>query len=97
MRLLGLSNEHISQARLVLTRQATLDLAPRTVLIRRIGKAAKRAGVAWVFVRQGGNHEVWSCASTMVTIPRHREISELTAQGIMKDLEIALGKGWWMK
>jgi mRNA interferase HicA len=69
----------------------------RTVLIRRIGKAAKRTGAAWTLVRQGGNHEIWSCASTMVTIPRHREINELTAQGIMGDLEAVLGKGWWRK
>jgi mRNA interferase HicA len=69
----------------------------RTVLIRWIGKAAKRAGTSWVFVRQGGNHEVWSCGSSMVTIPRHREINELTAQGLMKDLESALGRDWWRK
>jgi len=50
-----------------------------------------------MLVRQGGNHEIWSCASTLVTIPRHREINELAAQAIMKDLEVALGKDWWRK
>jgi len=64
-------------------------------LIRRIAKAAKHVKVTWVFVRQGGSHEVWSCGAIMVTIPRHREINELTAQGIMKDLEAVPGKDWW--
>jgi predicted RNA binding protein YcfA (HicA-like mRNA interferase family) len=63
-------------------------------LIRRIAKAAKQVEVTWAFVRQDGSHEVWSCGAIMVTIPRHREINELTAQGIMKDLEAALGKDW---
>lgn len=65
----------------------------RTALLRRVGKAAKQAGVIWAFVRQGGNHEVWSCGRALVTIPRHKEINELTAQSIMKDLEGVLGEG----
>jgi hypothetical protein len=30
-----------------------------------------------------------------IPIPRHREINDYTAQGIMRDLEIKLGKEWW--
>jgi hypothetical protein len=31
----------------------------------------------------------------VVTIPRHREINELTALGIFKSLEPELGENWW--
>jgi hypothetical protein len=46
-------------------------------------------------VRQGANHEWWRCGSTGVAIPRHREIPELTARAIFRELEIELGSHWW--
>jgi hypothetical protein len=48
----------------------------------------------WVHERTG-KHEVWRCGSTVVSIPRHREISEWTAMQIFKDLETELGEKWW--
>lgn len=48
-------------------------------------------------MREGKQHEVWKCASTLVTIPRHREVNEYTAEGIFEDLEAELGDGWWRK
>jgi len=39
--------------------------------------------------------EVLQCGSTKVTIPRHREINEITARAILKTLEPGLGLGWW--
>lgn len=48
-------------------------------------------------VRQGGRHEVWLCGRTKVTIPRHREINEITAQAIFKTLEAELGHAWWRR
>jgi hypothetical protein len=32
---------------------------------------------------------------TLVTVPRHREINELTALAIERLLEAELGEGWW--
>jgi len=55
-------------------------------------------------VRQGGprglasgreGHEVWQGGLTKVAIPRHREIDEITAQGIFTTLEAEFGLGWW--
>jgi hypothetical protein len=46
-------------------------------------------------VRQGGQHTLYQLGSTKVSVPRHSEINEMTAQSIMKDLEDTLGKGWW--
>ncbi|MGD0019573.1 MAG: hypothetical protein ABSD62_10005 [Candidatus Limnocylindrales bacterium] len=67
----------------------------RVELLRRIARTARRQGVAWTLVRQSANHEVWRCRAVEVTVPRHREINEMTAVGICRSLEEALGEGWW--
>lgn len=67
----------------------------RAELVRQIGAAARRAGVEWRFVREGKEHELWRCGQTAVIVPRHREIAEPTALGIMADLQPELGLGWW--
>jgi mRNA interferase HicA len=67
----------------------------RDELLRRIARMALRQGVAWRLERQGANHEVWRCGAVEVTVPRHREINEMTAVGICRSLEEALGEGWW--
>ena len=67
----------------------------RGTLLRDIGRTARRHGVEWTLVRQGGRHEIWRCGGTEVVIPRHAEINELTALAIRRALEGELGKGWW--
>lgn len=42
----------------------------------------------FVFVRSGGKHDVYGKGSTLVSVPRHNEIKEPTAWGIMKDAGI---------
>jgi hypothetical protein len=69
----------------------------RQHLIRKVGAAARAAGLTWWLVRQGGGHEWWRCGSTGVAIPRHREIPELTAVAILRELEIELGANWWRR
>ena len=69
----------------------------RQHLVRKIAEAARVSGRSWVLARQGGGHEWWRCGSTGVAIPRHREIPELTALGILRELEIELGKDWWRR
>jgi hypothetical protein len=69
----------------------------RQQLIRRVDRAARAIGLAWGLVRQGGAHEWWRCGSTGVAIPRHREIPELTAAAILRELEVELGKDWWRR
>jgi mRNA interferase HicA len=56
---------------------------------------ARRHGVLWTLVRQGGRHEVWRCGVIEVVIPRHADINDLTALGIKRSLEGELGKGSW--
>jgi hypothetical protein len=67
----------------------------RTALNKKIKDAAKAAGFEWVLVRHGGQHDLWRCGTTIVTIPRHNELNELTAQSILKRLEATLGEQWW--
>ncbi len=67
----------------------------RRVLIGRIAQEAKEQGVGWKLLREGGNHTVYKLGAEMIPIPRHTEINEHTAQGIFKECETELGKGWW--
>lgn len=67
----------------------------RRQLLGRIGAEAARQGRPWELVRQGANHELWRCGSMDVAVPRHAEVNERTAIGIMRSLEDELGKGWW--
>jgi hypothetical protein len=64
-------------------------------LTKRIAQAAASNNCTWELVRQGAEHEIWACNGQRVSIPRHREINELTAQSIMKSLNDQLGEGWW--
>ncbi|WP_329177879.1 type II toxin-antitoxin system HicA family toxin [Streptomyces sp. NBC_01477] len=64
-------------------------------LIGKIRKAAKAKGVLFEMQRQKGSHQMWTCGSTPVVIPKHSEVNELTAASICKTLETELGEGWW--
>lgn len=67
----------------------------RADLIRKISRAAADRGIDFGELRQGGSHTIYRCGGQNVTVPRHNEINEMTARGIMRDLEDQLGEGWW--
>jgi mRNA interferase HicA len=67
----------------------------RVDLLKKIGRAATEMGVAFAEVREGSSHSIYRCGQQNVVVPRHRDINELTARGIMRDLEDQLGEGWW--
>lgn len=67
----------------------------RTEVLRRIDQAARAADVEWKEVRQGANHTIYRLGTTMIPIPRHREIGEGLARAIFKEAESELGEGWW--
>ena len=69
----------------------------RVELLRRIARAARGRDMAWELEREGASHELWSLDGELVTIPRHREIDERTARGILRALELKLGKDWWRR
>jgi hypothetical protein len=64
-------------------------------LVRKIRNAAMVKGIPFEMRRQRGSHQMWTCGSTSVVIPKHGEVNEVTAQSICKQLEGELGKGWW--
>jgi mRNA interferase HicA len=41
----------------------------------------------WWFLREGGNHEIWTNGTMSQSVPRHKEIREFTAKGIIKKAE----------
>lgn len=69
----------------------------RRALIQRIQTAATSCGVPCVRMRQGSRHEFWTVGGLRVSIPRHRDINEWTAEAIMRDLEPILGEDWWRR
>jgi len=69
----------------------------REKLLRWVARTARTRGVTWKLDRQGANHEVWRYGSMEVTVPRHREINEITAIGTLTSFEEVLGKGWWRR
>jgi len=53
-------------------------------LLKRLNKTAAANDLGFDLVRQGANHEVWQIGSQRLIIPRHSEINEMTAAGILK-------------
>lgn len=41
--------------------------------------------LGWWFLREGGNHEIWTNGKETEAVPRHREINENTARGILRN------------
>ena len=58
----------------------------RVELLALISKAAADAGCDFYEVREGGSHTVYRYGSQQFTVPRHKEINELTARGILRSL-----------
>jgi mRNA interferase HicA len=44
----------------------------------------KMKNLGYWSLREGGNHTVWTNGKVNIPIPRHAEINERTAQGILK-------------
>lgn len=45
--------------------------------------------------RRGAEHEIWALDGREIAIPRYREIREITARAILRQLEAEFGKRWW--
>lgn len=53
-------------------------------LLRRLRAIATSADLELDFVREGANHEIWRIGNERIVIPRHREVNERTADGILR-------------
>ena len=56
-------------------------------LLKELRRIAQRKGLMLELRRKGAEHEVWRLGGTTLTIPRNREISRFTAEGLLKDAE----------
>jgi mRNA interferase HicA len=66
----------------------------RTDVVRKLNEIAKSKGYdGAVFVRQGGEHEIYRVGNKQIAVPRHREINEITARNILKTADQAEPKG----
>lgn len=54
--------------------------------MKRISREAERRSVSFGLDREGAEHTVYRIGTTIIPIPRHREVDEC---------ETELGKGWW--
>lgn len=54
---------------------------------------AKESGTEFWLVRNGAKHDVYRLGELVITMPRHVEINELTARGILKDAAKYLKEG----
>ncbi|MDE0196411.1 MAG: type II toxin-antitoxin system HicA family toxin [bacterium] len=52
--------------------------------LKRLRAIAASADLTLDLVRQGANHEIWRIGGERIVVPRHREVSELTAEGILR-------------
>ena len=54
-------------------------------LMRQLAAIARAGGLDLRLLREGRNHEIWMVGSERLVIPRHREINEHTARGILAE------------
>ncbi|MCZ7532243.1 MAG: type II toxin-antitoxin system HicA family toxin [Acidimicrobiia bacterium] len=65
----------------------------RRDLVREIRVLADDANLEFGMVRQGAKHELWMLGTRRLVIPRHREINEYTARGIIKEAKDVCANG----
>ena len=63
-------------------------------LLKRLGALAQEAGVEFTLVRHGGSHDLYALGGRSITIPRHMELNELLARGILREAERYLAGEW---
>ncbi|MYH43643.1 MAG: hypothetical protein F4017_05865 [Acidimicrobiaceae bacterium] len=61
-------------------------------LMSRIRSMAEAGGIRLRLLRQGGRHEIWTPGGNRLVVPRHREINERTAEGILADARRITGQ-----
>lgn len=62
------------------------ELRRRLMKKKDLIKLLKKNG--WVLLRNGSNHDIYSNGSYNISVPRHKEIKEITARGILSEAGI---------
>jgi mRNA interferase HicA len=58
-------------------------------LLQELRKIAKAKDLTLMLLRHGSNHDLYEMGSVRLTVPRHAEINEITAKGIIREAERA--------
>jgi mRNA interferase HicA len=67
-----------------------LEIGYKYIYYRGVGVVKKRnlekrlSQYGWRFLRQGGSHEGWTNGEHIIWIPRHKEVNEFTARGLLR-------------
>ena len=69
----------------------------RRTLIRKIAKEAQRQQLNWRLAREGADHSIFDLDGLSITVPRHSDLNELTALGILKRCAMKFGPKWWRR
>jgi mRNA interferase HicA len=64
----------------------------RRALLASLSRSAQSAGLTVTLVRHGGRHDVYCIGELIIVIPRHREINERTARGIIAEVAHYIGR-----
>ncbi len=62
----------------------------RRDLLRAAADLGRHAGQEWTLIRSTGGHDVYRIAGRSIPVPRHKEINERTARGILRDVRDAV-------
>lgn len=73
---------------------AWTTLLKRSVVLRRVRRAARDAGVSFEVVELT-NHTGVVVGGVRSTLGRHTEIDDVTARRFFDQFAQVLGKGWW--
>ena len=73
-----------------------MSVRKRSVVLNKMTTAARSAGVEFSS-QQLENLPGITVGGVRTTIGRHGEISEGTAEALYRQLQPALGKGWWRR
>lgn len=57
----------------------------RRELIQRLTRAARQQNVTFTLVREGGRHSIYEFGGQQIAIPRHHDINERLALGILRE------------
>lgn len=65
----------------------------RRDILNALRNMAREAGVDFSLARNGAKHDVYRLGELAITVPRHAEVNEMTAKGILKDAAKYLENG----
>lgn len=64
---------------------ATVHIYVYAFVVKRQELERQLRKLGWELARHGGKHDIWTNGEREVAVPRHQEINEYTARGILRE------------